>query len=74
MIVAVVIVAILSLCCCGLSLPIFLGTGTYNGALGNSSTGGNIPQLYGLVCICAGLIPWIVLGIIVLIRRPKKQQ
>jgi hypothetical protein len=72
MIIGVIVAAILSLCCCGSSLPIFLGTGTYSTALGDAAGGGAIPPAYGLVCVCAGLIPWLVVLIVFLVGRAKK--
>jgi hypothetical protein len=77
MIIAIIVVAILSLCCC---LPGIINlvsplpyTTTTSGIIGESTGTGTIPATYGLICVCAAIIPWIVLGIVVLIRRPKKQ-
>jgi hypothetical protein len=72
MIVSIIVAAILSLCCCSSSLPIFTGMGTYSAYLGDNTAGGAIPGYYGLICVCAGIIPWLVVLVIYLVRRPKK--
>ena len=71
-IIALIAAGILSLCCCGSSLPIFLGTGTYDvtGIAGTKS--GGIPPLYGLVCVGAGIIPWFIPLIVFLVQKSKK--
>jgi hypothetical protein len=75
-IIAVIIAAILSLCCClpaiiNIVSPIPYSTAT-SGVFGQSSGTGTLPATFGVVCVCAALIPWIVVLIIVLVRRPKK--
>ncbi|MGD0173107.1 MAG: hypothetical protein ABSC61_01540 [Anaerolineales bacterium] len=77
MIIAIIVVAILSLCCCipgiiNIVSPLPYTTST-SGIIGQSSGTGTIPATYGLICICAAIIPWLVLGIVALLRRPKKQ-
>jgi hypothetical protein len=71
-IIAVIAAALLSLCCCGTSLPVFMGAGTYDvtGITGTES--GGIPPLYGLVCVGAGIIPWFIPLIVFLMQKSKK--
>jgi hypothetical protein len=72
MIIAVIAAALLSLCCCASSLPIFLGTGTYEvSGITGGDTGG-IPPLYGLVCVGAAVIPWFIPLFVFLLRRSRK--
>ncbi len=73
MIIAIIVVAILSLCCCLPEIFNLLSPAAVqsSGLMGNNSV--TVSPLYGLICVCAAIIPWIVLGIVVLIRRPKKQ-
>jgi hypothetical protein len=76
MIIAIIGVAILSLCCC---LPGIINivsplpyTTTTSGLFGESTDTGTLPGWYGVFCICAAVIPWLVLGIVALVRRSKK--
>jgi hypothetical protein len=75
LIIAAVIAAILSLCCCSPAIINILSpipyTSSTSGIFGESTTTGTISASYGLVCVCAALIPWIVVVIIALLRRPK---
>jgi hypothetical protein len=76
MIIAIIAVAILSLCCCIPGIYNFINpipvTTTTSGIFGESASTGTVPVYYGLCCVCAAIIPWIILGIVALIRRPKK--
>jgi len=72
MIIALIAAAILSLCCCGSSIPIFMGTGTYDVSGFTGTESGSLPPLYGLVCVCAGIIPWFIPLIVFLIGKSKK--
>ncbi len=72
MIITVVIAALLSLCCCAFSIPIFMGAGNYSGYIGDNTTSGTLPPYVGLVCVCAGIIPWLVVLIVFLVQRSKK--
>jgi hypothetical protein len=72
MIIGAVAAALLSLCCCGFSIPIFMGAGNYSGYIGDSTTSGTVPPYFGLVCVCAGIIPWLVVLIVFLVQRSKK--
>jgi hypothetical protein len=76
MIIAIIAAAILSLCCClpgviNLISPIPYTTST-SGIIGESSTAGTFPAYAGLVCLCAAVIPWLVVLIVFLVRRSKK--
>ncbi len=73
MILAIVIAAILSLCCCLPGVFNIVSPGVYNttGLLGDRSTG-TIPPLYGLLCIGAAVIPWIIPLVVIVVRRNKK--
>jgi hypothetical protein len=51
------------------SLPLFLRTGTYD-VIGGQS--GNIPPIYGVVCIVAAIVPWLIPLIVILILRNRK--
>jgi hypothetical protein len=71
MIISIVAAALLSLCCCcpGLMLFARLGKWETSGIIGEKS--GNIPPLYGWICIGAAIIPWFIPLIIALARRSK---
>jgi hypothetical protein len=75
-IIAIIAAAILSLCCClpgiyNILFPLPFETST-SGIIGESSSSGTLPGWYGVFCICAAFIPWVVVGIIALLRRSKK--
>jgi hypothetical protein len=72
MIIAIIIAAILSLCCCLPGIAVLLGFGTYSttGVIGEN--GGSIPTMYGLICIGAAIIPWIIPLVVIVVRRQKK--
>jgi hypothetical protein len=76
MIIAIIAAAILSLCCClpgvyNILFPMPFDTST-SGIIGESSSSGTLPGWYGVFCICAAVIPWLVVLIVFLVRRPKK--
>ena len=73
MIVAIVVLAILSLCCCLPSVINLASPGVFHtsGAFGEST--GNYGRWVGLICICPIVILWIVLIVVAIVRRPKKQ-
>jgi hypothetical protein len=76
MIVVVIVAAVLSLCCCSpgiynLLFPIpYTSTTNIFGTVTEES--GTMPSWYGVFCFCAALLPWIVVVIVALVRRPKK--
>jgi len=71
LIIALIVAAVLSLCCCAPSIPVFLGAGTWetSGIIGNDT--GKLPQAYGLICIGAGIIPWAIPLVVAILRRRK---
>jgi hypothetical protein len=76
-ILAVVAAAILSLCCClpgiiNLIYPIPY-TSTMTIFEQTTTSGGTLPSWAGIFCLCAALIPWVVILIVALARRPKKE-
>jgi hypothetical protein len=73
MIIAIIIAAILSLCCCIPGILNIVSPGVYEttGILGERSTG-TISPLYGLLCIGAAIIPWIIPLAVIVVRRNKK--
>ncbi len=76
MIIAVIAAAILSLCCClpgviNLISPIPFTSET-SGLFGESSSSGTLPAYAGVLCLCAALIPWLVVLIVFLVQRSKK--
>ena len=77
MIIAVVVAAVLSLCCCfpgayNLISPMpFTSTVTDFTGVSTTETG-TMPAYAGLLCVCFALIPWAGVLIFALIRRPKK--
>lgn len=72
MMLAVIAAAILSLSCCGLSIPVFLGFFNFGGNLSGAEFSGNVPPMYGFFCIGAGIIPWVIPVIVAIARRQKK--
>jgi hypothetical protein len=73
MILAIVVAAILSLCCCLPGIFNIVSPGVYEttGILGENTTG-TISPLYGLVCIAAAVVPWIIPVVVIVVRRNKK--
>lgn len=73
MIIAIVVAAILSLCCCipGILNIVSPGIYTTTGLTGNNTTG-TISPLFGVVCIGAAIIPWIIPLVVIIVRRNKK--
>jgi hypothetical protein len=73
MILAIVIAAILSLCCCLPGIFNIISPGVYHttGILGENTTG-TISPLYGLICIGAAIVPWIIPVVVIVVRRNKK--
>ncbi len=76
MIIGIVAAAVLSICCC---LPGVINiispipyTSETSGIFGESSSSGTIPAYAGIVCVCAAIIPWLVVGIVALVQRSKK--
>ena len=73
MIIAIIVAAILSLCCClpGILNIVSPGIYTTTGLMGERSTG-TISPLFGVVCIGAAIIPWIIPLVVIIVRRNKK--
>jgi hypothetical protein len=76
MIIAVVVAAVLSLCCClpgiiNLISPLPVTSTTEFFGESTTSTG-TLPAWSGVFCLCAALIPWLAVLIVALVRRPKK--
>jgi hypothetical protein len=73
MIIAIIVAAILSLCCCIPGILNIVSPGVYNttGLMGDRSTG-TISPLFGLICIGAAIIPWIIPLVVIILRRNKK--
>jgi len=71
-IIAVIVVAILSLCCCipGI-IDIMLPSINQTIGLTNANSG-PFPIIFGSVCIGAAVVLWIILLIVLLVRRQKK--
>lgn len=72
MIIAIIVAAILSLCCCGSGLPVFLGLGKYNLDVFGAQANGVLPTTYGWICVGAGIIPWVIPLIVAIAKRVKK--
>jgi hypothetical protein len=72
-IIAIIVAAILSLCCCIPGIINIVSPGIYNttGLMGQRSTG-TISPLFGVVCIGAAIIPWIIPLVVIIARRNKK--
>jgi hypothetical protein len=73
MIIAIIIAAVLSLCCCipGILNIVSPGIYTTTGLMGERSTG-TISPLFGVLCIGAAVIPWIIPLVVIVVRRNKK--
>jgi hypothetical protein len=76
MILGVIAAAVLSLCCClpgvwNILSPIPYTSET-SGLIGESSSAGTLPAYVSVLCLCAALIPWLVVLIVFLVRRSKK--
>jgi hypothetical protein len=76
MIIGIIAAAVLSLCCClpGVINVIspFPYTSETSGIFGGSTSSGTLPAYAGIVCLCAALVPWLVVGIVALVQRSKK--
>jgi hypothetical protein len=71
-IISIIVAAILSLCCCSLGILTLLGGSTLQTSGFTGSGTGTIPPLYGVVCIVAALVPWLIPLIVILILRNRK--
>jgi hypothetical protein len=73
MILAVIVAAVLSLCCCLPGILNIVSPGVYDttGLLGERTTG-TISPLFGVACIGAAIIPWIIPLVVIIVRRNKK--
>jgi hypothetical protein len=73
MIIAIIIAAILSLCCCIPGILNIVSPGIYNttGLMGERTTG-TISPLFGVICIGLAVIPWIIPLVVIVVRRQKK--
>jgi hypothetical protein len=73
MILAIIAAAVLSLCCCIPGILNIVSPGVYEttGILGENTTG-TISPLWGLLCIGAAVIPWIIPLVVIVVRRTKK--
>jgi len=71
-IISIIIAAILSLCCCIPGILTLVGGSTWQTSGFTGGGNGTIPPLYGLVCIVAALVPWIIPLIVILILRNRK--
>jgi len=73
MIIAIIVAAILSLCCCipGILNIVSPGVYTTTGLTGNNTTG-TISPMFGVVCIGLAIVPWVIPLIVIVVRRNKK--
>ncbi|MGB7537076.1 MAG: hypothetical protein WBM17_00930 [Anaerolineales bacterium] len=73
MILAIIIAAILSLCCCIPGILNIVSPGVYEttGILGENTTG-TISPLWGVLCIGAAVVPWLIPLVVIVVRRTKK--
>jgi hypothetical protein len=73
MIIAIIVAAILSLCCCIPGILNIVSPGVYNttGLMGQRTTG-TISPIFGVICIGLAVIPWIIPLVVIIVRRNKK--
>jgi hypothetical protein len=73
MILAIIVAAILSLCCCIPGILNIVSPGVYNttGLMGQRSTG-TISPIFGVICIGLAVIPWVIPLVVIIARRNKK--
>jgi len=71
-IIAIIVVAILSLCCCIPGILNIMLPSIYQTIGLTNANSGPFPIIFGSVCIGAAVVLWIILFIVLWIRRPKK--